>query len=100
MDEVIKLENKIAFSFKKTKKDVVMKEENEEDFQKNNICRFCEKNFNSDKNRDHCHLTGKYRGPAHSECNNNLTQKQSNFIPFVFHNFSIYDCHMFFQKVS
>ena len=27
-------------------------------------CQFCEKNFESDKVRDHCHLTGKYRGPA------------------------------------
>ena len=49
--------------------------------------------------RDHCHLTGKYRGPAHSKCNINVTQKQSNFIPFIFHNFSNYDCHMFFKKL-
>ena len=53
----------------------------------------------SDKVRDHCHLTGKYRGPAHNTCNINVTQKQSNFIPFIFHNFSNYDCHMFFKKL-
>ena len=53
----------------------------------------------SDKVRDHCHLTGNYRGPAHSRCNINVTQKQSNFIPFIFHNFSNYDCHMFFKKL-
>ena len=58
-----------------------------------------EKNIESDKVRDHCHLTGKYRGPAHSKCNINVTQKQSNFIPFIFHNFSNYDCHMFFKKL-
>ena len=39
-------------------------------------------------NRDHCHLTGKYTGPAHSKCNINVTQAQSNFIPFILHNFS------------
>ena len=44
-------------------------------------------------------MTGKYRGPAHSKCNINVTQKQSNFIPFIFHNFSDYDCHMFFKKL-
>ena len=44
-------------------------------------------------------MTGKYRGPAHSICNLNVTQKQSNFIPFKFHNFSNYDCHMFFKKL-
>ena len=98
VDEVIKLENKMAFYFKKTKKDIIMTEKNE-DYKNNNICRFCEKNIESNKVRDHCHLTGKYRGPAHSKCNINVTQKQSNFIPFIFHNFSNYDCHMFFKKL-
>ena len=37
-----------------------MTEEDEEDFQNDNICRFCEKkNIESDKVRDHCHLSGK-----------------------------------------
>ena len=99
VNEVIKLENKMAFYFKNTKKDIVMTEENEEDYRTNNVCRFCEKNFESDKVRDHCHLTGYYRGPAHSKCNINVTQDQSNFIPFIFHNFSNYDCHMFFKKL-
>ena len=99
VDEVIKLENKMAFYFKKTKKDNIMKQKDEEDFGNINICRFCEKNIESDKVRDHCHLTGKYRGPAHSKCNINVTQKQNNFIPFIFHNFSNYDCHLFFKRL-
>ena len=66
--------------------------------EKNNICRFCEENIESEKVRDHCHLTGKYRGPAHSNCKNNVTQDQNNFIPFIFQYFSQNDCHMFFQK--
>ena len=99
VDEVIKLENKMAFYFKNTNKDINMTQENEEDYKNNNICRFCEKEIITDKVRDHCHLTGKYRGPPHSKCNINVTQKQSNFIPFLFHNFSNYDCHMFFKKL-
>ena len=59
----------MAFFFKNTKKDIIMTEEDEEDFENNNICRFCEKNIESDRIRAHCHLTGKYRGPAHIECN-------------------------------
>ena len=70
-----------------------MTEKDEED---NNICRFCEKEIFSDKVRDHCHLTGRYRGPAHSTCNTNVTQDQSNFIPFIFPNFSNHDCHLSF----
>ena len=76
-----------------------MTEEDEENFKNNNICRFCEKEILSDKIGDHCHLTCNYRGPAHSKCNINVTQKQSIFIPFIFHNFSNYDFHMFFKTL-
>ena len=76
-----------------------MKEEDEEVYKNNNICQFCEKNTKSDKVRHHCHLTGKYRGPAHSKCNINVTQKQNNILVFVFHNFSNYDCHMFLKRL-
>ena len=86
VDEVIKLENKMTFYFKKTKKVIIMTKKDEEDYRNNNICRFCEKNIMSDKVRDH--LTGKYREPAHSKCNINVTQDQINSIPFIFHNFS------------
>ena len=34
---------KMAFYIKNTKKDVIMTEEDEEDYIINNICRFCEK---------------------------------------------------------
>ena len=99
VDEVIKLKNNMAFYFKNTNKDIILTEKDEEGYRINNVCRFCEKNIESDKVRDHCHLTGDYRGPDHSKCNINVTQKQSNFIPFIFHNFSNYDCHIFFEKL-
>ena len=86
----------MTFSFKKTNKDIIRTQEDEENYRNNNICRFCEKHIESDKVRYHCHLTAKYRGPAHSKCNFNVSQKQSNFVPFDFHNFSNYDCHMLF----
>ena len=95
VNEVIKLENKMAFYFKNTKKDIVMTEDDEKDYRNNIICRFCEKEILSDKVRDHCHLTCRYRGPAQNTCNINIKQKNSNFIPFVFHISSNYDCHNF-----
>ena len=76
-----------------------MTEDDEKDYRKYNVCRFCEKEKRPDKVRDHCHLTGKYRRPAHNTCNMNVEQKDSNFIPFAFHNFSKYDCHMFFKRL-
>ena len=36
-----------------------MTKEDEEDYRNNDICRFCEKEFITDKVRGHCHLTGK-----------------------------------------
>ena len=57
------------FGFKNTKKDIIMTEENKQDFENNNICRYCEKYNELDKLRDHCHLTRKYRGLAHTDCN-------------------------------
>ena len=66
VNEIIKLENKMAFFFKNTKRDINMTKEDGEDYRNNNICRLCEKEVLSDKFRDHCHLTGNYRGPAHN----------------------------------
>ena len=96
MDEFIKLEIEKKFYSKKTKKYIILTEKDEEDFRNNNICRFCEKEILADKIHDHCHLTGRYRGPVHTYCDINVTQDQSNFILFIFHNFSNYDCHLFF----
>ena len=59
VDEIIKLENKMTFYFNNTKKDIVLTREDLEDFENCNICRFCGKNMEFDKVRDHCHLTGK-----------------------------------------
>ena len=99
VDEVPKLKNKLNLFFENSKKFNNMTEKDEEHCRKKKTCRFCEKGMYSDKVRDHCHIRGKYRDPTHIECNKNFPRKQSNFIPFVFHNFSNYDCHLFFKKL-
>ena len=58
VDEVLKLENKISFYFVITNEDIIMTEEDEKDYINSNICRFCEKNIECDKVRDHCLLSG------------------------------------------
>ena len=88
----------MVFHFKINQKDIIMTKEDEELYREKNICRFGEKNIESDNVRDHCHLTGCYRGPARQSCNINVTRKHSSLIPFVFHNFSKKDCHLFFKK--
>ena len=76
-----------------------MTEKDEKGYRNNNNCRFCEKEDVNDKVRDHCHLTDKYKGTPQNKCKINVTQNQSNFIPILFHNFSNYECHLFFRKI-
>ena len=51
-----------------------MSEKEEHLFQQSNSCWICKKLIDNDeeKVRDHCHLTGKFRGAAHGSCNINL----------------------------
>ena len=60
----------------------------------------CFKSFKEDKPkvRDHCHYTGRYRGPAHTKCN--LQYKIPSYIPIVFHNLSGYDAHLFIKELA
>ena len=73
------------YYFKKAKKDTIMTEGDDEDFEFNKICRVCEKEISFDKVRDHCHLHGEYRRPPPDKCNINVTQKQNDSVPFIFH---------------
>ena len=54
-------------------KDLIIIEEKEEQFQPSNTCRICEKLIDDDdeKVRDHCFITGKFRGAAYWSCNIN-----------------------------
>lgn len=70
----------------------------EENFQCALDCSICGKPLGNEVTvRDHCHLSGKYRGAAHNSCN--LNYKVPNFIPIYFHNFSSYDCHLFVKDL-
>ena len=74
-------------------------EEDEEVHKTTNLCHICKETMKpNDKVRDHCHFTGKYRGPAHSACN--LAYKYKNFIPVFFHNLERYDSHILMQDLG
>ena len=79
---------------------VMSAEEEEKHFQLSNSCSICDKLFNvgDDKVRDHCHITGKYRGTAHFSCNANL--KLSKKIPETVHNLRGYESHLIIKEVS
>ena len=70
-------------------KPLVMTEDDEMRFKLMDKCHICSEKY-TDKDvcvRDHCHITGKFRGSAHQECNLKLRIKPENLkIPVVFHN--------------
>lgn len=61
------------------------------------ICHICGNSLDKKRVRDHCHLTGEFRGMAHNSCN--LNYKYPNFIPLFIHNLSNYDTHLFVKML-
>eukprot|EP01048_Picozoa_sp_COSAG05_P018477 COSAG05_NODE_2710_length_2741_cov_1.654807_2_plen_702_part_01 len=79
-----------------------MTAEQEHQFQCQKNCRFCEKELGNDRVRDHDHLTGAYRGAAHSKCNIEEGKKRTrNYkVPVFFHNLKGYDAHLIVSEVG
>lgn len=96
-------ENKIMEHIK-SNTPMVMTPQDEQDFQEADRCHLCREPLidPNDRVRDHCHLTGKYRGAAHSKCNllegNRNTRNYK--IPVLFHNLKNYDGHLIISKVG
>ena len=61
----------------------------------------CDSPLMGDSVRDHCHITGEYRGAAHNACNLKLRlNTKTTSIPVVFHNLRGYDSHLLMQAIS
>ena len=84
-------------------KPLKMTKEDEEEFKKATTCHICNKKY-AEKDiqvRDHCHITGKYRGSAHQDCNLKLKIEPDNIkIPVIFHNLRGYDSHFIMQEIG
>ena len=81
-----------------------MSSEEEKMFAKTKYCYLCGDLLGADRVRDHDHLTGKFRGAAHNECNLKLQFRGSKhgipsfYIAIVFHNLKVMT-NILFSKV-
>ena len=85
-------------------KNLVMTEKNMTEinillFQQSNNFWICEKliDIKDEKVRDHCHITGKFRGSAHWDCNINFQLTKN--ISLIFHNLKDYESHLIFSEL-
>jgi len=97
-EEIRDIYNRVDFN-----KPMIFTEEDQEVFDNSINCHICGGEFGRDEDkdkvkvRDHCHLSGKFRGAAHNKCN--LNYRIPKFIPIFFHNMSNYDAHLFIKRL-
>ena len=90
----------------RAKRKLVMSASDEKDFQNAKKCWICQKRYKRDEGenipvRDHCHITGKYRGSANKTCNFRLQISAERIkIPVIFHNLKGYDSHFIIEKLG
>ena len=88
---------------KEFNKPLKMTKKDEEKFKKAEECYICNKKYTNEdiRVRDHCHITGKYRGSAHQECNLQIRLNPEKIkIPVIFHNLRGYDSHFIMQEIG
>ena len=79
-------------------KRLIMTNEGEEIYNNSHICWIGKQELNTEKVRHHCHVTGKFRGTAHSKCN--LKLRTPRKLPIIFHNSQGYDGHIIFKELN
>ena len=79
-------------------KKLKMTMQDEKNYQDSQDCCICNKKLDETKVTDHCHITGKYRGAAHNQCN--LKLKMPKKLNIIFHNLEGYDEYLIFKELN
>ena len=88
---------------KEFNKQLITTDNDELSFKLEQKCHICEESYKDTdiRVRDHCHITGKYRGSAHQDCNLKLRLNPEEIkIPVIFHNLRGYDSHFIMQQIG
>lgn len=101
---ITKLENDLVSLYKRYLQNIIpmkpLTTDQNKTFEEAKLCHICGKSFNNFevKVKDHCHLSGEFRGAAHQECN--LNYQLPKYIPIFLHNLSGYDSHLFIKQLA
>ena len=81
-------------------KDMILTKVDERNFKNADKCYTCNKKYCAKdvRVRDHCHITGKYRGSAHQDCN--INSRLTDKIPIIFHNLKGHGSHFIMQTIG
>ena len=80
-----------------------MTNEEEQMFKTAEECHICGQQYKETdiRVRDHCHITGQYRGSANQDCNLILRINPKEYkIPVIFHNLRGFDSHCITQEIG
>ena len=98
VSKLARITNKLYNDFYCRPLPLKLTKQEQESFNKVETCHICKKELLTDKVRDHCHFTGKYRGAAHNSCN--LQCRKPTILPVIFHNLQGHDSHLFIKQLS
>ena len=98
LEFIKRLEEDVREIAKLGNKEIEITDKEEKEFNNALECWICGGFLGDDRVRDHCHYTGRYRGPAHNKCN--LNYRKENNISVFFHNLAGYDSHLFIKKLG
>ena len=81
-------------------KDMILTKDDKQNFKNADKCYIYNKKYSVKGIRvtDHCHITGKYIGSAHQNCN--INYRSNDKIPVIFHNLRGYDSQFIMQTIG
>lgn len=102
IDEILKTEDEIMKIVHSDEKMRPLTEQENYDFKNAKTCMYCKKELGKKRDRDHDHITGKYRGASCPTCNKEEGKKNTKNlkIPVFFHNLKNYDGHLIIKGLN